>query len=208
LIDNAYRDEGKVYWGEKKEKSIKSRFISTKAQVPPGPLLDLLRDLVDVFAARYEDPLFQLIRMSTTFFCRKLLKIGLWLFLSLSTLLKITTIARRTWKHHGCREAANSRAWNVGPEGQRFENPLTKVDEVIITTKRPSEFEPDLPRQNKRFKPKQNGGDITTSADTSQGNAADVEEGADDEPRIDDEGTDGNLLLTRMPPMNTSWMIT
>ena len=35
--------------------SIMTRFISSGAQIPPGPLLDLLKDLVDVCAVRYED---------------------------------------------------------------------------------------------------------------------------------------------------------
>ena len=37
----------------------------------------------------------------------------------------------------------------MGPEEQRFENPSTQVDKVVIT---PSEFVPDMPRQSKRFK--------------------------------------------------------
>lgn len=53
--DSSYLDNGKVYGGGSKAKSIKSRFISTAAQIPPGPLLDLLEDLVDVCAVRYED---------------------------------------------------------------------------------------------------------------------------------------------------------
>ena len=43
--------------GNMKEMSIKSRFISSSAAgILPGPLLDLLRDLVDVLATRYDDP--------------------------------------------------------------------------------------------------------------------------------------------------------
>src|SRR6266446_4370155 len=50
IYDESYLDGGKLYGGGNKKMSIKSRFISTDARIPPGPLLDLLRDLVDVCA--------------------------------------------------------------------------------------------------------------------------------------------------------------
>src|ERR1700688_2052982 len=53
--DSSYFEGGKVYGGRNKEECIISRFISTRVQIPPGPLLDLLKDLVDVCAFRYED---------------------------------------------------------------------------------------------------------------------------------------------------------
>jgi hypothetical protein len=40
--------------GENRESRITMGFMSTKAQISLGPLLDLLKDLVDVFAVRYE----------------------------------------------------------------------------------------------------------------------------------------------------------
>jgi hypothetical protein len=52
--DFSYMHGDKDYGGENKESRITMRFMSTKAQIPPGPLLDLLKDLVDVFAVRYE----------------------------------------------------------------------------------------------------------------------------------------------------------
>src|SRR6266446_8452428 len=46
--DDSYLDGGRVYGGEKKKSRIKSRFMSTAAQIPPGALFDLLKDLVDI----------------------------------------------------------------------------------------------------------------------------------------------------------------
>ena len=78
----------------------------------------------------------------------------------------------------------------MGPEGQQIEHPLTRVDEVVIRTKRRSEYETDMPRQSKRFKPTLDGGDNTTAE------PADIEEGGEcaasedwediDEPELDD----------------------
>ena len=65
----------------------------------------------------------------------------------------------------------------MGPEGQCFENPLTQVDEVVITTKRPSEFDPDMPRSSKRFKLMLDSDDINMGGDVSKEDVADVEEG-------------------------------
>ncbi|KAF8798331.1 hypothetical protein BYT27DRAFT_7123196 [Phlegmacium glaucopus] len=91
------------------------------------------------------------------------------------------------------REAVNSEAWDLGPQGQRSENPLTRVDEVVIKTKRESEFEPDMPRQSKRFKPMVDESDPAT-VDESE-DAANVKE-EDDEPTIDeDEDTEDELEL-------------
>lgn len=85
--------------GNMKEMSIKSRFISSSAGILPGPLLDLLGDLVDVLATRYDDPpprekedeytLFQTIPRNS-FYLRRL--VDKYPF----------RIARRKPKHHGC----------------------------------------------------------------------------------------------------------
>ncbi|KAF8798323.1 hypothetical protein BYT27DRAFT_7123124 [Phlegmacium glaucopus] len=70
------------------------------------------------------------------------------------------------------REAVNSEAWDLGPQGQRFENPLTR---------------------SKRFKPMVDESDPAT-VDESE-DAANVKE-EDDEPTIDeDEDTEDELEL-------------
>ena len=53
--DDSYMDDGKVYVN--KEKRLNPVHILKRSDTP-GPLLDLLKDLVDVSAARYEDPPF------------------------------------------------------------------------------------------------------------------------------------------------------
>jgi hypothetical protein len=140
--DDAYMDEGKVYGGANKRMRIQCRFISRSAEFPPGPLLDLLRDLVDVLAVRYEVPPLPDDAKNYNFLVQKAAQDS-----SLAVLVAKHPVKnfndrkenlKASWMLERYREAANSRAWNVGPEGQRFENPLTKVDEMIITTKRPS----------------------------------------------------------------------
>ncbi|KAF8237998.1 hypothetical protein L208DRAFT_1504658 [Tricholoma matsutake] len=54
--NDSYLDSSKVHGGRNKKSCIKSWFISSDAQIPPGSLLDLLKDLVNVCAIRYKDP--------------------------------------------------------------------------------------------------------------------------------------------------------
>ena len=56
-------------------------------------------------------------------------------------------------------DPVDSGGWDLEPEGQHCENTLVCVDEDHIKTKRPSEFETDMPRQSKRFKPTVDGSD-------------------------------------------------
>jgi hypothetical protein len=190
--DGSYVDGGKVYGGENKKKSIKSRFISSDAQVPPGPLLDLLKDLVDVCAIRYEDPpssedqeeykLFLQDGRDTKYHpCKRY--------------QERTEKLKASWMLDRFREAANSQAWDMGPEGQRVENPLNRVDELAITTKRQTEYETDMPRQSKRFKPMLDGGDNATAQDISKADPEDTaEEGDECGASEDGEATDEHEL--------------
>ncbi|KAM6497488.1 hypothetical protein JOM56_007961 [Amanita muscaria] len=125
--DDSYLDGGKVYGGENKMKSIISRYISSKAQVPPGLLLDLLKDLVDVCAVRYEDaPSGEKQREYD---------------LLLQDVAQYPTLMRFFAEHpiqhyYDCKEklkaswmlgrfsdVVNTGTWDQGLEGQRFENP-------------------------------------------------------------------------------------
>ena len=89
--------------GNMEEMSIKSRFISSSAAgILPVPLLDLLKDLVDVLVVRYDDPpprekedeytLFQTMPRNS-FYLRRLVD---------KYPFKLSRIARRKPKHHGC----------------------------------------------------------------------------------------------------------
>lgn len=79
------------------------------------------------------------------------------------------------------KEALNSQARDMGPGGQRFENPLGQVDEVVISSKRRSEFEPDMPRrQRKQFQSRPDSNDINMGVDISKEVVADVREESDD----------------------------
>jgi hypothetical protein len=209
--DDSYVDDGKVYGGENKESRIRSRFISSRAQIPPGPLLDLLKDLVNVCAVRYEDPpsgkeeeeykLFMedvaqdpsLERFATIYPFRR--------YQERKEKLKALWILGRF------REAANSQAWDIGPEGQRFENQLTRVDEVVIMTKRPSEFDTDIPRQIKRFKPTLDDGDSATAEDVSEADADDFEEeGASEDWEVTDEfELDDSVVVAKRDEAETDW---
>jgi hypothetical protein len=183
--DDSYMDGGKVYGGENKEMRIKSRFISSRAQVPPGPLLDLLKDLVDVCAIRYEDP--------PTKEAQERYELSLQLVArdpSLAAILvdhpvklyhDLKEKLKASWMLDRFREAANSQAWDMGPEGQPFENLLIRVDELAVITKRPSESGTNVPRQSKRFKPMLDGGNSTTVQDISKADPEDTaEEGGED----------------------------
>ena len=135
-------DHGKLYGGENKQKSIKSRFVSTNAQVPPGPLLDLIKDLVDVCAVCYEDPPPSEDQEAYELFLRAIARDPS--LVSFATQYpfkryqgrKKKLTARRTLDRF--MGAANSGVWDTGPEGQQFETPLTWVDEVVIKVKRGS----------------------------------------------------------------------
>ena len=133
--DFSYMRGDKDYGGENKESRIIMRFMSTKAQIPPGPLLDLLKDLVDVFAVRYEvepseeekkaydlrlqslprdpsgEPLMHLVAgdFVKSFYDRK---------------EKLTA----SWMLGRFKDAVNSATWDLGLNGQRFENPLVHTD--------------------------------------------------------------------------------
>ena len=96
--DDSYVRGDKDYGGENKESRIKSRFMSTRAQISLGPLLDLLKDLVDVCAVRYEDAPSGEEQKRMIFFCSTFLEIHpgciSWI-LSLGILSSLSTIARR-----------------------------------------------------------------------------------------------------------------
>jgi hypothetical protein len=212
--DDWYMDHGKVYGGGNKEKSIKSRFISTNAQVPPGPLLDLLKDLVDVCAVRYEDPPTREGQERYELYLQAVARDPSLVALIVDHPIKHyhdrKEKLKASWILGRFREAANSEAWDLGVEGQHFENPLNRVDEVVITTKRPSEFEPDMPRQSKRFKPMLDGGDTAMAEDMPNEDTADVEE-EDDEPVVEDEDTDDEhefddyLVSAKRDEAETDW---
>ena len=130
--DDSYLDGGKVYGGGNKKKSIKSQFISTDAQIPPGPLLDLLKDLVDVCAVRYEDAppgedqkeydLLQDVAGDSSL-TRFLAKLPIKDYYDRKERLKAS------WMLGRFRDAVDSGSWDLGPEGQRRENRIVHVND-------------------------------------------------------------------------------
>ena len=193
IYDAGYVVKGKAYGGKNKARGIRSRFISEEVQIPPGPLLDLLGDLVDVFALPYERPpseadqeeyqhwLQELARDQSlkTFIAKHPVK------LYLDRKERLTA----TWLLGKFREAVNSPSWSMGPESQRFENPLRRLDPPV-RKKRSSafEFEMDIPRQRKRFKSSVDVPDKTTVPDWEIPEGSDIDgEVVDDEPDVDDE---------------------
>ena len=204
--DDSYLDGGKVYGGENKMKNIKSRFISTDTQIPSGPLLDLLKDLVDVCAVRYEDApsgdetkeydlLLQDVARDPSLM-RFMAKHPIKHYYDRKERL------RASWMLNRFRDAVNSQSWDLGPDGQRHENTLVHVDEVVITTKRPSEFETDIPRQNKRFKPTMDGGDNVALYKEEE-----VSEGADSEKEeaTNEHELDDYVKVGRWDEATTDW---
>jgi len=189
--DDSYMDRGKVYGGENKKKSIKSRFISSDAQITPGPLLDLLKDLVDVCAVRYEDPPTregqERYELSLQAVARDPSLAALIVDHPIKQYYDRKENLRASWMLERFREAASSQAWNMGPEGQRFENPLTHADERVITTKRRSELGSNMPRQSKRFKPMLDSDDIDMGEDISKNDVANVEEETLVDELVDDD---------------------
>jgi hypothetical protein len=212
IYDDSYVDGGKVYGGENKEESIKSRFISSRARLLPGPLLDLLKDLVDVLAVRYDDPppredeeeydlLLQAVARDSSL-------IRFADNHSFKRYRDRKENLKASWMLERFREAVNSEAWDMGPEGQRFENPLIQVDDVVITTKRPSQFEPDIPRQSKRFKPMLDIDDINVGEGISKEDTADVEEETHEEPTDgapDEHEMNDYAVMARRNEAQTDW---
>ena len=147
--DESYLDGGKVYGGENKMKNIKSRYISTYAQIPSGPLLDLLKDLVDVCAVRYEDAPPEDEKDEYDLLLKDVAQEpSLMRFMAKHPIKHYYDRKERlsaSWMLSRFRDAVNSQSWDLGPDGQRHENTLVHVDEVVITTKRPSEFETEVP---------------------------------------------------------------
>ena len=203
--DSSYLDGGKVYGGGNKMKSIKSRFISTGTQIPSGPLLDLLKDLVDVCAVRYEDApskdeydlLLQDVARDPSLM-RFIAKHPPAIKHYYDRMEKL----KASWMLSRFRDAVNSCNWDLGPDGQRHENALVHVGEVVITTKRPSEFETDIPRQKKRFKPTMDGGDNVALYDEEE-----LSEGADskDEEATDEHELDDYVEVGRWDEATTDW---
>jgi hypothetical protein len=78
-------------------------------------------------------------------------------------------------------------------------------DEMVITTKRASEFEPDMPRQSKRFKLMLDSDDIAIS----KGDTAEVEkETHDDELSVgalDEHELDDYAMVARRNEAETDW---
>ena len=190
--DRSYMDTGEIQGGQNKKEKIISRYMSTDAKIPPGPLLDLLKDLVDVCAVRYEDPppgeaqeryelLLQLVDPS---FASVLVDNPVKLYNDRKKKLDAS------WMLERFRDAANSGAWDLGPEGQRFVNPLVLVNEEPVTKKRQSEYETDVPRQPKRFKVSLNGGDNETVEEVPEADKDDVEEEDGDWAENEDEEVD------------------
>jgi hypothetical protein len=127
--DDSYISSGKFYGGENNEASIKSRFISSNGRILPSPLLDLLKDVVDVLVVRYDDPPpgeeeeeYALLQT--------LARDPLLVRLSITTLSSVTRIARRNSKHHGYwkglrrRQTVRRGIWGWG--GQHLKNPLAR----------------------------------------------------------------------------------
>lgn len=204
--DDSYLDGGKVYGGKNKKSSIKSRFISTDARIPPGPLLDLLKDLVDVCAVRYEDapP-----GDEQNEYDRLCLLEGvardpsLMRFIAQQQYYDRKEKLKASWMLGRFRDAVDSGSWDLGPEGQRCENTLVHLDEVVITTKRPSEFENDMPRQSKRFKPTVDDGDNEALADIEKeaSECADSE----DEEATDEYELDDYIIVEKWDEAETDW---
>jgi hypothetical protein len=133
----SYLDDGKVYGGGNKESSIKSRFISTDARIPPGPLLDLLKDLVDVCAVRYEDaPSGEDQKKYDVLLQHVARDPSLMRFLAKHPVKDYYDRKERlnaSWMLGRFRDAVDSGTWDLGLEGQRCENTLVHVNEVVIT---------------------------------------------------------------------------
>jgi hypothetical protein len=148
--DDSYFDGGKVYGGWNKMKSIISRFVSSKAQIPPGPLLDLLKDLVDVCAVRYEDAPPEDEQNQYDFLLQDVAQDpSLMRFIAKHPIKNYYDRKERlnaSWMLGRFMDAVNNGSWDLGPEGQRHKNTLVHVDEDRIKNKRPSEFQTDMPR--------------------------------------------------------------
>ena len=180
--DSAYVYNGEIHSGGGKRSSVKSRHMPSGAEIPPGPLFDLLEELADVFAGRYEDPpsrktqeqyerILQLVardRSLEAIVTDQLVK----LYRDRKEKLKASWMLKRF------RDAVDSDSWDLGPEGQRFENLLNEVDEEPVTKKRSSEFGTgmpatkkrqceyyvtDVPRQSKRYNMSPNSGGNATN---------------------------------------------
>ena len=211
--DDWYIAHGKVYGGRNKAKSIEARFISKDARIPPGPLLDLLKDLVDVCAVRYEDPPPREDQDEYELFLQDVARdSSLERFADKYPFKRYQDRREKLkalWLVERFREAVNNQAWNTGPEGQRFENPLAQVDEVVITTKRPSEFEPDMPRQSKRFRPMVDSDDMDMVENISKEDVADVEEETHDDDlpvsALDEHELDDYAMVARRNEAETDW---
>ena len=164
--DASYLDDGKVYGGGNKKSSIKSRFISTDARIPPGPLLDLLKDLVDVCAVRYEDaPPGEDQKKYDVLLQHVVRDPSLMRFLSKHPVKDYYDRKEKLnalWKLGRFKDAVDSGTWDLELKGQRCD-----VNEVVITTKR-REFETDMPRQSKKFKPIVDGDDNAASNDLEE----------------------------------------
>jgi len=204
--DSSYLDSGKVYGGVNKRSRIKSRFICTDAQIPPGPLLDLLKDLVDVCAVCYEnappreeqdeyDLLLQELGGNPSL-TRLLTKLPIKAYNHRKEKLKAS------WMLGRFRDAVKSGSWD-GPEGQRHENTLVRVEEVAVTTKRPSEFETDIPRQSKRFKPTVDGGDNAALDDVEEEASACTD--SEDEEATDEHELDDYVVVGKLDKAETDW---
>lgn len=136
--DAAYLDDGKVYGGGIKKSSIKSRFISTHARIPSGPLLDLLKDLVDVCAVRYEDaPSGKDQQNYDVLLQHEVARDpSLMRFLAKHPVKDYYDRKERlnaSWMLGRFRDAVDSGTWDLGLEGQRCENTLVNVNGVVIT---------------------------------------------------------------------------
>ena len=207
--DDSYMDGGKVYGGGNKERCIISRFMASRAQIPPGPLLDLLGDLVDVCAVRYEDPPSTEDEEEYKRFLQHVTQDSSLEPFAANLVFKRYQDRKENlnalWMLGRFREAVNSQSWDMGPEGQRIEHPLTRVDGVVITTKRRSEYETDMLRQSKRFKLTLDGGDDTTAE------PADIEEeggkcaASEDREDIDEPELDDYAVAKRYNEAETEW---
>jgi hypothetical protein len=209
--DDSYVDDGKVYGGENKKSRIKSRFITSDVQVPPGPLLDLLKDLLNVLALRYEDPptreAQERYELSLQAVARDPSLAAILVDHPVKLYHELKEKLKASWMIDRFREAANSQMWDMGPGGQRFENPLTRVDEVVITTKRRSEFSTDMPRQSKKFKPTPDSGDDATAEDTSEADPDDIEAEAasEDGEATDEQELDDYVVAAKWDEAETDW---
>jgi hypothetical protein len=200
IYDSCYLKGGDVFGGTTKKLSITSRFISEDVQIPPGPLLDLLRDLVDVHALRYERPPSAKDQEAYDAFIEKHSgDRSVEIVVSNHPIRRYYDRQKKlsaSWMLERFREATSSPNWGTGPETWRVENPLVRSDGPVITKKRSNAFETDIPRQSKKFKSTLDGdetlqvGSQDTTADTVEG---DCSEGSVSEEELYDEEVDPEL---------------